>query len=67
MSKSGALHCPEEFWRHRKIEADRQFLSGEITRPVYTATLFGLGYRGQELRSEANLIEMDKGFKGVKE
>lgn len=49
-----------EFWRARKTEADRAFRAGEITEPVYTATLFGLGYRGSEIRTEANLILMER-------
>lgn len=56
-----------DFLQARKAEADRQFRDGEISRPVYTASLFGLGYRGAELRTEANLIEQDAGFKGVRE
>lgn len=45
-----------EIFRSRKAEADRQFRAGEISEPVYTATLFGLGYRGQAITAERNLI-----------
>lgn len=38
--------------RHRADEAGRQFNAGEITEPVYRATLFGLGYRGAEIHAE---------------
>lgn len=49
-----------EVWRARKAEADRQFRKGEISEAVYEASLFSLGYRGEEIRSERNLILMEK-------
>lgn len=44
-----------ERFRWRYSEACRLFKAGEMTVDVFRATLFGLGYRGQEIESEVNL------------
>ena len=41
----------------RYNEACRLFTAGQMSEAVFGATLFGLGWRGQELRSEINLHE----------
>ena len=42
-------------FRWRYVEACRLFIAGEMSVDVFRATLFGLGYRGQEIESEVSL------------
>lgn len=48
-----------EIWRARHEVAVQAFLNDEfpMTLPVFKATLFGLGFRGQELDSEVHYYE----------
>lgn len=53
-----AYHDPvgaAEIWRAKREAAIEEFQAGRISEDVFTATLYGLGYRSQELRSELAL------------
>lgn len=55
---STAIHDPEgaaEIWRSRYAVAVEEFQAGRMSESVFLATLHGLGYRSQELRSELAL------------
>lgn len=45
----------QEVLAERLAAAHQQFKAGELTVPVYKATLFGLGVRGTEISSYVNL------------
>lgn len=48
-----------EIWRARYTVAVEEFQAGRMSEDCFTATLFGLGYRGSELRSELALVRPD--------
>lgn len=44
-----------EVWRARYAVAVEEFQAGRMSEDCFTAALFSLGYRGQEIRSELAL------------
>ena len=51
-----------EIWKAKLDCAVEAFMNNEfpMTEPVFRATLFGLGYRGQELNAEFNMHVRNK-------
>lgn len=44
-----------------KFSAARDaYIAGQMTEPVFEASLYALGYRGEALRVEVRLARMDK-------
>lgn len=55
-------------WRalsERYETACQQFREQEISEAVFSATLFGLGYRRDDIRAEINLIIMARQERGA--
>jgi len=54
-----------EIFRAKHAAAVAEFYNGTVSDDVFCATLYGLGFRGSELRSEFNLHDEEKNAKTV--
>lgn len=49
-----------EDWRERYAARRAEYVAGEISRDLFIAHLFRLGFRGQELDAEVRLADQER-------